>query len=427
VRSSVPRAASIRDTPCDSFISLLLGLVRQHKLQPEAAMKRLMHSASLLSGVALLCITVFGIRAPAQAAPVTTNGVGRAASVPVQLQNFFPIGVWVAPDYAYATWQARGVNTVVGIGFDLEGSIMQANSLGLHMIREPRSNPADDANEPLLLAWAQPDEPDGIYSQIPYTTLQTQYNAWKTVAPNRPVFINFVGDLNQYDIVTNESGDDWYRKYVQDADWICADKYPVNDGNTNLGVMGQTMDHLQILAGSKPIFAFIESSDIDTTDGHPAPTPEQLRAEMWEVIIHGARGIWFFPEQITPTFLFDTTPTDVANEMTRQNATIAALASVLQGAVDPSGIAATAAAPLDMGWRNAASGAYFIVLNLSSSAQNARTIALSGIGAASSASVFGEARTVPISAATIDDSFAPYAVHIYVVPAPDEIFRDGFD
>ncbi len=348
------------------------------------------------------------------------------ASVPPQLQNFFPIGVWVAPDYAYATWQARGLNTVVGIGFDLPGSIAQADSLGLHMIREPQANPADDANEGLLLAWAQPDEPDGINSQIPYSSIQAQYNSWKAIAPNRPVFINFVGDLNQYDLVSHESGDDWYRKYVQGADWICADKYPVNDGNTNLAVMGQTMDHLQVLAGTKPIFAFIESTDIDTTDGHPGPTPGQLRAEMWEVIIHGARGIWFFPEQITPSFLFDTTPPDVVAEMTLQNAKITALASVLQGDINPAGISASVAAPLDVGWRSTAAYAYLLALNLSGTAQNGRAVALSGTGAVTSATVFGEARTVPISAAAISDDFAPYALHIYIVPG-DEIFGDSFD
>jgi len=345
---------------------------------------------------------------------------------PPQLRNFFPIGVWVPPPYAYALWQSRGANTMVGIGFDLEGSIAQANSLGLHMIREPRPNPTDDANEPLLLGWAQPDEPDGIYSQVPYTTIQSTYVSWKSVAPNRPVFINFVGDLNQYDLVTAESGDNWYRKYVQGADWICADKYPVNQGVSDLGVMGRTMDHLQLLAGNKPIFAFIESSDIDTGDGHPAPSPGQLRAQMWEVIVHGARGIWFFPEQISPTFLFDTTPANVAAEMTTQDAAIAALASVLQGVLNPPGISASVAAPLDAGWRSASSGSYFIVVNLSGSAHNASSIALSGIGSAVSANVYGEARSVPIANNTISDDFAPYAVHIYVLPSPDEIFRDGF-
>ncbi len=348
-------------------------------------------------------------------------------AVPAVLRNFFPIGVWVAPDYAYVTWQARGLNTVVGIGFDLEGSIAEANRLGLHMIREPRPNPADDANEALLLAWAQPDEPDGIFSQVPYSSIQAQYNTWKGIAPNRAVFINFVGDLNQYDLITSESGDAWYRKYVLGADWICADKYPVNQGITNFAVMGQTMEHLKLMAGPKPIFAFIESSDIDTTDGHPGPSPGQLRAQMWEVIVHGARGIWFFPEQITPTFLFDTTPANVATEMTTQNATITALASVLQGTVNPAGLSATVAAPLDAGWRNAASAAYFIVVNVSGTAQNARSIALGGIGNAASASVYGEARNVPISSGSISDNFAPYAVHIYVVPAPDAIFADGFN
>jgi hypothetical protein len=113
--------------------------------------------------------------------------------------------------------------------------------------------------------------------------------------------------------------------------------------------------------------------------------------------------------------------------MTKQDATIRALASVLQGALNPTGLSAIAAAPLDPGWRNAASGAYFIVVNLSGTAQNARSIALSGTGNAGSANVFGEARNVPISGASISDDFAPYAVHIYVVPAPDEIFTDGFD
>jgi len=142
--------------------------------------------------------------------------------------------------------------------------------------------------------------------------------------------------------------------------------------------------------------------------------------------VHGARGLWFFPEQISPTFVFDATPANVAAEMTTQNATITALASVLQGVLNPPGLSASVAAPLDAGWRSASSGSYFIVVNLSGNTHNASSIALTGIGAAVSATVYGEARSVPISGNAISDDFAPYAVHIYVLPAPDEIFRDGF-
>jgi hypothetical protein len=343
------------------------------------------------------------------------------------LNGFFPIGVWVPPPYDYAKWQGRGINTINEIAYDESGSIAMADSLGLHMMRAPQSNPADDANETLLLAWAHPDEPDGIYSQVPYATIQAEYATWKSIAPNRPVFINFVGDLNQYDIVTNESGDPWYEKYVAGADWISADKYPVNDGEANnLGLLGQMADHLHTLGGSKPVFAFIESSHIDADDGGRGPTADELRAEIWELIIHGVRGYFFFPEQISPSFLFDTTPTDVVTEMTKQNAVVATLAPVLQGSIDPPGMSAKVSVPLEAAWRSVPSARYFFVLNLSNVTRNSQTIALSGIGNATSAVVLNESRNVPITASDITDNFGPYALHIYVV-AVDEIFGNGFD
>jgi hypothetical protein len=343
------------------------------------------------------------------------------------LGGFFPIGVWVPPPYDYAKWQSRGINTINEIAYDEAGSIAMADSLGLHMMRAPQDNPADDANETLLLSWAHPDEPDGIFSQVPYASIQSEYAVWKSIAPKRPVFINFVGDLNQYDIVTDESGDAWYEKYVAGADWISADKYPVNNGQANnLAVLGQMADHLHTLAGGKPIFAFIESSHIDTTHSHRGPTPDELRAEIWELIIHGVRGYFFFPEQISPTFLFDTTPADVVAEMTKQNAIVTSLAPVLQGTIDPAGISATVSAPLEAAWRGNPSASYFFVLNLSNTTHNARTVTLSGIGDAALAVVLNESRSVPIVASAITDNFGPYAVHIYVIAA-DEIFRDGFD
>jgi hypothetical protein len=56
------------------------------------------------------------------------------------------------------------------------------------------------------------------------------------------------------------------------------------------------------------------------------------------------------------------------------------------------------------------------VLNFSPRAVSHQTIALSGIGSATSATVYGENRTVKISSNTITDNFGPYAVHIYQIP-----------
>lgn len=329
---------------------------------------------------------------------------------------FFPIGAWVPPAYDFAKWKGRNVNTMVGVTQDFETWNAEANRLGLHMIRKPRPNPADDSKESLLLAWAHDDEPDGIFSQVPYTQIQTRYDNWKRVDATRNVFINFVGDLNQYDLVTGESGDAWYKKYVAGADWISADSYPVNN-RQNISKLGVTVDHLKSLAGSKPVFAFIETADIDPTKDGPGPTPDELRAEIWEVIIHGVRGIFYFPEQVGNgiPFLYDNTPADVAAEMTKQNATITQLAGVLQGAINPSSVNATVLAPLEVAWRSDPSGKYFFVLNLSNTTRNSQTITLSGIGAATVATVYGENRSTPISGGKISDNFGPYAVHIYQV------------
>ena len=332
------------------------------------------------------------------------------------LNGFFPIGVWVPPAYDFAKWKGRNVNTVVGVTQDFEEWNAEANLQGLRMVRDSRPNPADDANEPLLLAWAQDDEPDGIFSQVPYAQIQARYAAWKSANPGRNVFINFVGDLNQYDLDTGESGDPWYAKYVAGADWISADTYPVNR-DRSLSTVGEMVDHLRALAGGKPVFAFIESSDIDPTRDGPGPTPDQLRAEIWLAIIHGVRGIWYFPEQVGNgiPFYYDTTPPDVVDEMTLQNAVITQLAAVLQGPINPSSVGATVSAPLEAAWRKAPSGKYFFVLNLSDAARNGETITLTGIGAATTAAVHGENRTVAISGAAITDDFGPYAVHIYRV------------
>ena len=332
------------------------------------------------------------------------------------LGGFFPIGVWVPPAYDFEKWKGRNVNTMVGVTQDFEEWNAEANRLGLRMIRESRPNPANDIGETLLLAWAHDDEPDGIYTQVPYSQIQARAAAWKSVQPGRSVFINFVGDLNQYDLVTGESGDPWYAKYVAAADWISADTYPVNRGR-DLSTLGEMVDHLRALAGDKPVFAFIESSDIDPTRDGPGPTPGELRAEIWLAIIHGVRGIWYFPEQVGAgiPFFYDTTPPDVVDEMTLQNGVITQLATVLQGPINPAGLGAGVPAPLEAAWRKAPSGSYFFVLNLSDSARNGQAIALSGIGSATSAEVHGEGRTVPITGGVITDDFGPHAVHIYRV------------
>jgi hypothetical protein len=356
----------------------------------------------------------------AQAAAAPGGAAGGAPALnggAATLARLFPIGVYVQAPDNFELWKSRGVNTMVVVPDGNSETAWNKAAIrdGLYEIRAPASNPASDVGDKNLLAWALPDEPDDVTTQIPFAKVQRTYRSWKRIDPRLPVYINFNGQFNQHDVKTNAGGTSWYHQYVRGANWITSDLYPVNNGEGNdLGVIGQEVTQLRQLAGSKPVFVFIESGAYAA--GNPVITPGQFRGEVWEAIIHGARGIFYFPVRVTPHFSYDVTPPAVAAEMTRQDATITKLAGVLQGTINPSSLGASAPSPLQVAWRSSAGHSYFFVLNLSPRAVSHQAIRLKGIGSAASATVYGENRTVPISGGTITDNFGPYAVHIYQVP-----------
>jgi hypothetical protein len=379
--------------------------------------------AGLTAALAVGCGGSSGTASPAGTANATAAPGSSASGAPavsegaVLLTHMFPIGAYVQDPAYFELWKSRGVNTMVVVpdGNSERAWNKAAIRDGLYEIRAPAGNPASDVADRNLLAWALPDEPDDVTSQVPYAKIQRTYRAWKRIDPRVPVYINFNGQFNQHDVTTNASGASWYHQYVRGANWITSDLYPVNSGQGNdLGVIGQEVTQLRQLAGSKPVFVFIESGAYAA--GNPVITPSQFRGEVWEAIIHGARGIFYFPVRVTPHFSYDVTPPAVAAEMTRQDATITRLAGVLQGTINPSSLGATAPSPLQVAWRSSAGHSYFFVLNLSPRAVSQQAIRLRGIGSAASATVYGENRTVPISGNTITDNFGPYAIHIYQVP-----------
>ncbi len=374
-------------------------------------------------GASVTVALAAGCGANSTAAPGNTASTAPPATAQVPgpgsaaLAHFFPIGAYVQAVANFGLWKSRGINTMVAVpdGNDEVAWDKAAIRDGLYEIRAPASRPASDVGDKNLLAWTLPDQPDDITSQIPHAAIQRVYKAWKRIDPGLPVYVNFNGQFNQYDLKTKASGFSWYQQYAAGADWITADRYPVNAGQgADLSSIGQEVTRLRELAGNKPVFVFIESGAFDA--GNPVITPAQFRGEVWEAIIHGARGIFYFPVQVSPTFKYDVTPVAVAAEMTRQDATITRLASVLQGPIDPARLRATAPPPLQVAWRSSSGQKYFFVLNLSARTVSHQQIKLTGIGSAASATVYGENRTVSITNAAITADFGPYAVHIYRIP-----------
>jgi hypothetical protein len=348
------------------------------------------------------------------------------------LNGFFLIGTYMPGADEFQKWKSRGVNTVVeenGWVDESQGQTLQkmmtewqnaAVKLGLKEIRRPMPNPADDIGNTDLLAWMQEDEPDAYgnaESNLPIC--QQKYADWKAIDPTRPVYINFGGS----DVMSNTTSREvaTYKALIAASDWVSNDRYPVtgylNEGATrnDLTLVGEPMDRIRGWT-DKPQFCYIETSSQQFVSGARGVTPAELRAEIWLAIVHGVRGYVFFPQVVGGNNTSnDGTPDDVAAEMTIQNGVVAQLAPVLQGEINPPSLGATVPAPLQVAWRSAPDGNYFIVVNPVGTAMASASITLTGVGAATSATVFNGSRQVALAGGSFTDSFGPFAVNIYVV------------
>lgn len=366
------------------------------------------------------------------------------------LGGYFPIGVFMQNADAFQTWHNRGVNLLVGEpnwtpqGMTHDDFIRQwdqaAAALGMRTIRRPLSSPAADIGNTTLLAWAQDDEPDAAGAGITnLSSFVANYNLWKSIDPSRPVYLNFAGP----DVITAVGGPTdpppaWcpgpdyncstvanHVDYIeQGLDWVSNDIYPFTGWLPDEGRRGDPtyvadpVDRLRSWT-NKPEFCFIETSNQYFVPTGTGITPGALRAEIWIAIISGVRGYVFFPQVVaavggTPST--DGTPPDVVAEMIVQNGIVTQLATTLQGPINPPTLAATVPSPMQAGWRDTTGATYFFVVNPQSSTVSNARITLTGVGSATSATVFNESRSVTLSSGSLTDTFGPYAVHIYVVP-----------
>jgi hypothetical protein len=350
--------------------------------------------------------------------------VGKAEDRPAP-SDVFPIGVWTQPMSSFDKWKGRGVNTLIeyqGDGATIEQWSQAARDRGMYYIRRPLANPALDVGDKNLLAWALPDEPE-ITTKYPPETLKSWVDGWKQADPNRPIWANFSGGyvLRWQGNVAGPSG---YKPYQDLTDWDSSSIYPVTgwyrpDEHPGLDAPGRSIDQLEKWSNGHPQFAVLESSDQELNwiqQDIPGPNAGQFRAEVWDSIIRGARGVIYFPMSFKPSFRFDNTPPEIAAEMTATNAKVQSIARVLQSDIDPPTRGFQADAPLEGTWRVVDGKTYYVVLNFSNQAVT-RSMTLQGIGNVSSAAVNGEGRSVSLVNGTFSDTFGAYSVHVYEVAA----------
>ena len=290
----------------------------------------------------------------------------------------FIIGVWQQPVENFAAWKSRGVNALVEIPTPASTHppgqwVAAAEAAGLWQIRVPVGALAADDATPHLLAWNQPDEPDGAGAGGAAATCAANYAAWKAVDPKRPVFLNFDGSrvLGIQGGLTKTS----YLPYLACADYICSDIYPVTCwGRPDwIDHPGLAVTTLANWTANKPQFAFIECSNQRIGPSLTATTA-QIRYEAWHSVICGATGIVWFPQQFNGFNLDGTTPA-IQAEITTLDAGLAAVGPYLAGA-KPLGVAA--------GFEcitNAANGNFTLLVNATDTVANYAGVSITPYGA----------------------------------------------
>jgi hypothetical protein len=260
----------------------------------------------------------------------------------------FLIGVWYQPASSFQKWKDRGINTLIGYegeggGVSRDAWMKAAREAGLYYIVKPiPQDPAQmksDAADPNLLAWEQPDEPDGG-GNVPPDQIIANYKAWKAIAADKPVLLNFDGWKTQWRPPAD------YVEYCKGGDWLAFDYYIINrgEGPDNIKRIGERLDKLKEWSGGaaarKKLLVFIECSDQnlkaqdwaqnnDATGKPPAPrmrcpTPDEMKQEVNIAIQHGASGIIYFPDRIGKGWEnFDSVPPDVESAMKELNAKLA--------------------------------------------------------------------------------------------------------
>jgi hypothetical protein len=363
--------------------------------------------------------------------PNATKGYSTA---PASLGDFFPLGVDFQPSSSFAKWKSRGINTVIRqpspwapYAESIETWTAAANQLGLRMIRDARPNPDDDDGETNLLAWITFDEPEGL--AFSHTEVRLRYQRLKTYN-SRPVFVNFNGAvlLPAIDGVCGGPGDistlgrqalTCYPRFIDTEDWVSMDYYPVNfqvspsRPHPNLATIGQIIDKLTRWSSGKPQFAYLEASLMHVGSSHRPPTAGEFRAQIWSAIIHGARGIFYFPHDVATPGNPDAAPEHIVSEMIIQNARVTELAPILQSTINPEPIGFRGSAPLEAAWRRYGNHDYYIVLNLSL-APVTKTMTVTGFVPSHPFTVLGEDRVVGQGGnASFVDTFGPYEAHVY--------------
>jgi hypothetical protein len=363
-------------------------------------------------------------------------------------EGFFPVGIWFESVLQVSDIdqdRAAGINTYVQLTENSDLSLIQAG--GLHALPSSMSPLASGyllSDEVDMWAgggsnkWTGKSQGEGVICDPPDSgcgfTVQeamagklppnaltyANYGKGVTFYLKNPEAAQFVNSYQDVVSADNYWFTDPYICSLVEGGAVFAGGRDLTDGECRIAAhYGWTVDRVRSLvqpAGSKPVWAFVELGHPFSEPGSLTITAPQIRAAVWSSIIHGARGLVYFNhnfggECLSQHVLRDECGALVRPTVTAVNQQLQRLAPVLNS---PSinGLVSTDSNGVDVSVK--AYGGQFYVLAAANREAN-QTVKFSfACGAASTAEVLDEGRSVNVSANSFSDTFADSnAVHIY--------------
>ncbi|MCC6443437.1 MAG: beta-galactosidase [Armatimonadetes bacterium] len=230
--------------------------------------------------------------------------------------SFFQIGVWGNPygeiygvNYDLKMLGGAGFNTMWPwplYGHSLEKELEEGRKAGLQVVHMGALDPETAArfkNHPSWLGNVWHDEPTGSFwdkdMEGKFKEFQEYRSRINRAAPGVPVFINDVPWITP-------PATGWWVKWNTAGDVACHDNYPLlnrkararslGDEEQKSGIPITVNFAAAVNQESKPVWVIVGAF---VQQGHGAfpfriPTPDQLRAQVYAAVIHGATGIIYF-------------------------------------------------------------------------------------------------------------------------------------
>jgi hypothetical protein len=349
-------------------------------------------------------------------------------------KDFFPTAVWLQDPKNATKFKELGVNLYVGLWRGpTEVQLAALDAAGMHVICGQKQAAMDSPHSHVIVGWMHGDEPDnaqpraggGYGPPILPQKIVDDYQRMKKQDPTRPIMLN-LGQAVAWDdyigrgVRRNHPED--YPPYVRGCDIASFDIYPVTHDSPriagNLWYVGHGVERLiDWTGGQKPVWCCIET----VGNGKTAPTPAQIRSEVWIGITHGARGIIYFCHQFKPRFI-EAGPLaypQVAEGMRKINEELRDLAPVLNSPTLRDAVEVRSSdpqVPVSSACKRYDGQIYIFAVSLRNQPCNV-TFTFPGSKGPVDAQILGERRGVHSSGGGFTDHFGEYEVRMYKTTA----------